>query len=96
VAGRDWNDSRRIARAVIRTLITCVVALALAFSGSRWQRTELIWIAYGTLALVTAKLLFEDLQHGHPDPRRVDLPVRGDFDSRSSHGAGRAPACHGL
>ena len=52
--------------AVIRTLITCLVALALAFSGSRWQRTELVWIAYGTLALVTAKLLFEDLQHGHP------------------------------
>jgi len=83
--------------AVIRTLITCVVALALAFSGSRWQRTELIWIAYGTLALVTAKLLFEDLQHGPPGIHgRVDLPVRGDFDSRSSHGAGRAPACHGL
>ncbi len=52
--------------AVIRTLITCAVALALAFSGSRWQRSELVWIAYGTLALVTAKLLFEDLQHGHP------------------------------
>jgi hypothetical protein len=52
--------------AVIRTLITCAVALALAFSGSRWQRTELLWIAYGILALVTAKLLFEDLQHGHP------------------------------
>jgi hypothetical protein len=52
--------------AVIRTLITCAVALALAFSGSRWQRSELVWIAYGTLALVTAKLLFEDLRHGHP------------------------------
>ena len=52
--------------AVIRTLITCGVALALAFGGSRWQRAELGWIAYGALALVTAKLLFEDLQHGHP------------------------------
>jgi hypothetical protein len=52
--------------AVIRTLITCGIALALAFSGSRWQRAELVWIAYGALALVTAKLLFEDLQHGHP------------------------------
>ena len=59
--------------AVIRTLITCVVALALAFSGSRWQRTELIWIAYGTLALVTAKLLFEDLQHGHPGSTAVSI-----------------------
>jgi hypothetical protein len=59
--------------AVIRTLITCVVALALAFSGSRWQRTELVWIAYGTLALVTAKLLFEDLQHGHPGSTAVSI-----------------------
>jgi len=59
--------------AVIRTLITCAVALALAFSGSRWQRTELVWIAYGTLALVTAKLLFEDLQHGHPGSTAVSI-----------------------
>jgi hypothetical protein len=59
--------------AVIRTLITCVVALALAFSGSRWQRSELVWIAYGTLALVTAKLLFEDLQHGHPGSTAVSI-----------------------
>jgi hypothetical protein len=59
--------------AVIRTLITCAVALALAFSGSRWQRNELVWIAYGTLALVTAKLLFEDLQHGHPGSTAVSI-----------------------
>ncbi len=59
--------------AVIRTLITCMVALALAFSGARWQRIELIWIAYGTLALVTAKLLFEDLQHGHPGSTALSI-----------------------
>ncbi len=59
--------------AVIRTLITCAVALALAFSGSRWQRSELVWIAYGALALVTAKLLFEDLQHGHPGSTAVSI-----------------------
>ena len=52
--------------AVIRTLITCMVALVLAFSSSRWQRSELVWIAYGILVLVAAKLLFEDLQHGNP------------------------------
>ena len=51
--------------AVIRTLITCALALTLAFGGSRWQHIELVWTAYGTLALVTAKLLFEDLPHGH-------------------------------
>ena len=52
--------------AVIRTLGACSLALALALIGSRWQRTELVWIAYGTVALVTAKLLFEDLRHGRP------------------------------
>jgi hypothetical protein len=50
--------------AVIRTLITCGLALALAFSGSRWQRIELVWTAYGTLALVAVKLLFQDLPQG--------------------------------
>jgi len=59
--------------AVIRTLITCAVALALAFSGSRSGRAELTWIAYGVLAMVTAKLLFEDLQHGHPASTAVSL-----------------------
>jgi len=59
--------------AVIRTLITCAVALALAFSGSRLRQIELVWIAYGTLALVTAKLLFEDLQHGHPASTAVSI-----------------------
>lgn len=59
--------------AVIRTLITCLVALALAFGGSRFGRIELVWIAYGALALVTAKLLFEDLQHGHPASTAVSI-----------------------
>ncbi len=53
--------------AVIRTLAACALALTLAFTGSRWQRIELVWIAYATLALVTAKLLFEDLRQGHPE-----------------------------
>jgi len=51
--------------AVIRTLITCALALTLAYGGSRWQHIELVWTAYGTLAFVSAKLLFEDLPHGH-------------------------------
>ncbi len=51
--------------AVIRTLITCALALTLAYGGSRWRHIELVWTAYGTLAFVSAKLLFEDLPHGH-------------------------------
>jgi hypothetical protein len=59
--------------AVIRTLIACALALALAFSGSRWQRIELVWIAYGALALVTVKLLFQDLRQGHPGSIAVSI-----------------------
>ncbi len=51
--------------ALIRTLTLCAVALALAFGGSRWRRAELTRIAYATLGLVAAKLLFEDLRLGH-------------------------------
>jgi|CZKF01.1.fsa_nt_gi hypothetical protein len=51
--------------AFIRTLILCVLALALAFAGSRWRRVELTRIAYATLGLVAAKLLFEDMRLGH-------------------------------
>ncbi len=50
--------------AFIRTLSVCAVAMALAFGGSRWRRLEMTRIAYGALAFVAAKLLFEDLRHG--------------------------------
>ena len=53
--------------AVVRTLAACTLALTLAGLGPRWQRVELVWLAYATLALVTAKLLFEDLRQGHPE-----------------------------
>jgi hypothetical protein len=51
--------------AFIRTLIVCAIALLLAFAGSRWRRPEMTRIAYAALAFVAAKLLFEDLRHGH-------------------------------
>lgn len=61
--------------AVIRTLITCGLALALAFSGSRWQRIELVWIAYGALALVSAKLLLQDLPRGHSGSIAISISL---------------------
>lgn len=78
VSALVWLAARGVAPAthyvaVIRTLITCALALALSFTGSRWQRIELVWMAYGALALVTAKLLFEDLQHGHPGSIAISL-----------------------
>jgi hypothetical protein len=51
--------------AFIRTLTCCAVALAVAFAGSRMRRPELTRIAYATLAFIAAKLVFEDLRHGH-------------------------------
>jgi hypothetical protein len=59
--------------AIIRTLITCGLALGLAFGGARWRKVELVWTAYGTLAFVTAKLLFEDLAHGHSGSIAVSI-----------------------
>ena len=50
--------------AVIRTLITCALALGLAWSGALWQRRELAWLAWAALAFGASKLLFEDLRHG--------------------------------
>ncbi|MGA9640827.1 MAG: hypothetical protein WBQ72_05485 [Terriglobales bacterium] len=61
--------------AVIRTLITCGLSLALAALGSRWKRNELVWTAYGTLALVSAKLLFEDLPHGHSGSIAISISL---------------------
>ena len=68
--GSLWLVSRRIAVdvfhvAFIRTLILCALALALAYAGSRWRRLELKRIAYAALAVLAAKLVFEDLRHGH-------------------------------
>ncbi len=51
--------------AFVRTLSICAVALALAFAGVRLRRPELTRIAYAALVFVAAKLIFEDLRHGH-------------------------------
>jgi hypothetical protein len=68
--GSLWLVALRITPGVfhvafIRTLIVCAIALALAFAGSRWRRPEMRRIAYAALAFVAAKLVFEDLRHGH-------------------------------
>jgi len=50
---------------VVRTVVTCLVALLLAFGGSRLKRAELTWVAYVAIAFGTLKLLFEDLRFGN-------------------------------
>jgi len=51
--------------AVIRTAACCALTVLLAFTGSRQQRRELVWLAWTSLACIAGKLLFEDLRHGH-------------------------------
>ena len=78
--------------AVIRTLITSGLALALAYSGARWSHIELVWIAYGILVFVTAKLLFEDLPHGHSGSIAISIflyAVSLIMVPRLSHTAGQ-------
>ncbi len=50
---------------VVRTLVTCSVALFLGFGGSRLKHSELLWAAYLAIAFGTLKLLFEDLRFGN-------------------------------
>jgi hypothetical protein len=51
--------------AVVRTVAGCALTVLLAWTGSRQQRRELVWLAWTSLACMAGKLLFEDLRHGH-------------------------------
>ena len=49
----------------IRTVVTCVMALTLAWLASRLGRPELGWLAYVAVGLGALKLAFEDLRIGN-------------------------------
>ena len=51
--------------ALLRTLTLCAFSMALAWGGARLGRIQLSRVGYCALAFATAKLLFEDLRHGH-------------------------------
>jgi hypothetical protein len=51
--------------AFLRTLVISLVAMLLAYVGPRWRRAAITRLAYVALAFIGAKLLFEDLRHGH-------------------------------
>jgi len=63
--------------ATFRTLVTCGLALGLAFAGSRGKRRELIWISYAAIALGTIKLITEDFRTSHPAGLAVSLVFYG-------------------
>jgi hypothetical protein len=47
-----------------RTLVICLLAVLQGWSGSRFRRPELLWLAYAAIAFCTIKLLLEDLRSG--------------------------------
>ena len=47
-----------------RTLVICLLAVLLGWSGTRFRRAELLWLAYAAIAFCTLKLLLEDLRSG--------------------------------
>ncbi|MGB0036879.1 MAG: hypothetical protein WBP79_15525 [Candidatus Acidiferrales bacterium] len=61
--GRVELNASRLS--VIRTVVTCALALVLGFLGSRWKRVEIGWVAYAVVAFGALKLLFEDLRFGN-------------------------------
>jgi hypothetical protein len=70
-AGRIELTPSRLS--VIRTIVNCVLALALGFARSRWKRVELGWVAYAAVAFGTLKLLLEDLRFGNAASLVVSL-----------------------
>ncbi|HEY1576536.1 MAG TPA: hypothetical protein VGF82_05610 [Terracidiphilus sp.] len=51
--------------AFLRTFVFSATSLLLAFAGSRWGRPAMTRLAYVSVVFVAAKLLYEDMHHGH-------------------------------
>ncbi len=66
VSGQFLSGSPGVGlREFLQTLTLCAVALGLALGGSRGRRQELVWLAYAALVVTAAKILMEDVRHGH-------------------------------
>lgn len=70
----DLSPSRL---SMIRTIVTAVTALGLAYVGSRRNRLELGWLAYVAIAFGALKLLLEDLRFGNAGTLMVSLLIYG-------------------
>jgi hypothetical protein len=62
---------------MVRTVVTCAMALGLGYAGSRWNRSELGWLAYGAVGLGALKLVAEDLRFGNAGTLMVSLLFYG-------------------
>ena len=63
--------------AVVRTVVTCVAAVVLAFVGARRDRIELVWMAYAAAVLGSLKLAVEDFRIGSTESLAVSLFIYG-------------------
>ena len=62
---------------MVRTMVTCMTALGLSYLGSRGNRVELRWVAYGAVGLGAFKLAIEDLRFGNAGTLMVSLLFYG-------------------
>jgi hypothetical protein len=51
--------------AALRTLVICLCAVTVGWSGSRLRQSEMIWLAYAAIGFCSLKLVFEDLRYGN-------------------------------
>ena len=77
IAGLGTGELSASRLSMVRTVVTCVMALALGYAGSRWNRVELGWVAYGAIALGALKLVVEDLRFGNAGTLMVSLLFYG-------------------
>lgn len=73
MAGLGAGELSASRLSMVRTVVTCVMALALGYVGSRWNRVELGWVAYGAIGLGALKLVAEDLRFGNAGTLVVSL-----------------------
>jgi len=62
---------------MVRTVVTCVMALGMGYAGSHWKWAELGWVAYGAIGLGALKLVAEDLRYGNAGTLMVSLLAYG-------------------
>ena len=62
---------------MVRTIVTCALALGTGYAGSHWRRAELGWVAYGAMGLGALKLVLEDLRFGNAGTLMVSLLTYG-------------------
>ena len=77
IAGLGTGELSASRLSMVRTVVTCVMALGLGYAGSRWNRVELGWVAYGAIGLGALKLVVEDLRFGNAATLMVSLLFYG-------------------